>query len=136
MRRGECILRCPRALDNATSCASDTDTMSTPSASRASRLRDLLGAAVVAVGVCFTLTADARPEPPQAPAAPLAERMRDANESLRRIAPPDPESGPNGGETGNDKTGVRWGNYFGNFNPWRNWNNWPNWHNFNQWHNF
>ena len=113
--------------------------MSTPSASRASRLRDLLGAAAVAVGVCFTLTAEARPEPAQTPAAPLADRMRDANDSLRRIAPPgapDSQSGANGGETATDKAGVRWGNYFGNFNPWRNWNNWPNWHNFNQWHNF
>ena len=92
---------------------------------------------MVAVGVCFTLTAEARPEPAQTPAAPLAERMRDASDSLRRIAPPDAESGgANGGETATDKAGVRWGNYFGNFNPWRNWNNWPNWHNFNQWHNF
>jgi hypothetical protein len=92
----------------------------------------------VAVGVCFTLTADARPEPAQAPAAPLAERLREASDSLRNIAPP--ETAPHGDgsaqHTDGDKTGVRWGNYFGNFNPWRNWNNWPNWHNFNQWHNF
>jgi len=108
-------------------------TMSTPPVSRANRLRDLLGAAAVAVGVCFTLTAEARPEPSNAPAAPLAERLREANDSLRRIAP-----APDGAreDADNDKTGVRWGNYFGNFNPWRNWNNWPNWHNFNQWHNF
>jgi hypothetical protein len=89
---------------------------------------------VVAVGVCFTLTAEARPEPAQAPAAPLADRMREANDSMRRMAPQ-----PDGQASHEEKThedGVRWGNYFGNFNPWRNWNNWPNWHNFNQWHNF
>jgi|HubBroStandDraft_4_1064222.scaffolds.fasta_scaffold26993_3 hypothetical protein len=111
--------------------------MSTPSASRTNRLRDLLGAAVVAVGVCFTLTADARPEPSStngAQAAPLALRLREANDSLRRLA--SPEGGGAGFVGDADKTGVRWGNYFGNFNPWRNWNNWPNWHNFNQWHNF
>jgi hypothetical protein len=107
--------------------------MTTPSASRTNRLRDLLGAGVVAVGVCFTLTAEARPEPVQSPAAPLADRLREANESLHRLASPS-DGAHHVGDT--DKTGVRWGNYFGNFNPWRNWNNWPNWHNFNQWHNF
>ncbi|MGO9836726.1 MAG: hypothetical protein ACLP1X_21225 [Polyangiaceae bacterium] len=110
--------------------------MSTPCASRANRLRDLLGAAVVAVGVCFTLTADARPEASQAPAAPLAERLREANDSLRRIAPPDSDSAARSDADPAHNGSVRWGNYFGNFNPWRNWNNWPNWHNFNQWHNF
>ena len=90
----------------------------------------------MAVGVCFTLTADARPEPSHAPAAPLAERLREANDSLRRIAPPDSDSAPRSDADPANKGSVRWGNYFGNFNPWRNWNNWPNWQNFNQWHNF
>jgi hypothetical protein len=97
----------------------------------------MLGAAVVAIGVCFTLTADARPAPADAPAAPLAARLREANDSLELLKHPDMDSAPHpeAGGMPDEKPGIQWGNYWRNFNPWQNWNNWNNWHNFNQWNN-
>jgi hypothetical protein len=98
----------------------------------------MLGATAVAVGVCVTLTAEAHADSPRA--TPLAARMREANDSLRRLQNTDPALHatyrPDASEReGDDARSVRWTNYWVNFNPWRNWNNWNNWHNFNQWAN-
>jgi hypothetical protein len=112
--------------------------MSHASPSRSNRLRDLLGAAAVAVGVCVTLSAEAKTEPAARP-APLAERLREANGSLRRLfpdSPSDPPAAMENGRDGGEAPGIHWGKYWANFNPWRNWNNWNNWHNFGQWGNF
>jgi hypothetical protein len=123
--------------------------MSAQSSSRTSRLRDVLGAAIVAIGVSVTLTAaaDSRPSPASAE-RPLATRLREAKDSLDRLHPPGlpgSESMDPGGSAdspraaGQDEPShqgaIRWTNYWVNFNPWRNWNNWNNWHNFNQWVN-
>jgi hypothetical protein len=117
--------------------------MSTPSVSRTRRFRDVLGAAIVAVGVSVTLTAtaSARAATPPSDTAPLAERLREARSSLDRLRTGDPtQGGPSNPSAevpreGHEPGAIRWVNYWGNVNPWRNWNNWNNWHNFNQWVN-
>jgi hypothetical protein len=128
--------------------------MSAQSTSRTSRLRDILGAAIVAVGVSVTLTAsaDGRPSPASAE-RPLATRLREAKDSLDRLRPPGPLDRSPGSESTDPSRptavshassgdpspshdgAIRWTNYWVNYNPWRNWNNWNNWHNFNQWVN-
>ncbi len=111
--------------------------MKTVPISRTSRLREVLGAAAVAVGVSVTLAADAKADVSHA--APLAARMHEASDSLRSLQNTDPESGKRPDARGERKdeggNSIGWGNYWANFNPWRNWNNWNNWHNFNQWVN-
>jgi hypothetical protein len=108
----------------------------------------VLGATAVAIGVCVTLSADAQAADAQADSArtaPLVVRLREANDSLRRLQTTDyaiqapayrPDAIERDGERGGDDARyLRWTNYWVNFNPWRNWNNWNNWHNFNQWAN-
>jgi hypothetical protein len=116
--------------------------MSTSPSSRTRRLRDVLGAAIVAIGVSVTLTAtaDARAASPPSAKAPLEARLREAKDSLDRLRPPDPESAdPSsaGAKDRHEPGAIRWVNYWANavVVPWRNWNNWNNWHNFNQWVN-
>jgi hypothetical protein len=108
---------------------------------RTKRLRDILGAAIVAVGVSVTLTAaDARAAySPSKTTAPLAARLREARDSLNRLHPPDADAADPSGAArdGREPGAMRWANYWVNaiVVPWRNWNNWNNWHNFNQWVN-
>jgi hypothetical protein len=113
-----------------------------PTSTRARRLRDVLGAAIVAVGVSLTLTAtaDAGTDSSLSRTAPLAARLREAKGSLDRLRPPDPELVDPSSTSAKDRREpgvIRWVNYWVNavVVPWRNWNNWNNWHNFNQWVN-